>query len=375
MSRAVTGPGEGGAPPARPSAIPGYEDWPAFQSAARPRPGELAGWLGVPLGAPADLRAGRHWCHAGLDATEYTWSVGFGPRARGVLLRPAAPGTARLPGILALHCHGGRKFRGLEKLVESGPDNADFSGYEGQALANYLAARGAAVFVPDAFTWGSRRFALDRDCPLRAAAHRDAERARALAAGEEWTAERDYDAAAAEHEHTVAKVAGLLGTSFAGLVAYDDLLALEVFASLGVASSISTCGFSGGGGRALVLAALDARVRAASVACMMTTFESLLPAYTDAHSWLLQTPHLARHAEWPQLAARADAGREPRFDLQVLQGLADPLFPEAGMRAAERILRDGWPRAGRRLDVRWYAGGHVMTREMQSAAGDFLLGT
>ena len=37
-----------------------------------------------------------------------------------------------------------------------------------------------------------------------------------------------YDAAAGLHEDTLAKAAGLLGTSFAGMVAHDDLAALEV---------------------------------------------------------------------------------------------------------------------------------------------------
>ncbi|BAS10751.1 conserved hypothetical protein [Arthrobacter sp. Hiyo4] len=41
-----------------------------------------------------------------------------------------------------------------------------------------------------------------------------------------------YNAAAGLHEDTVAKAAGLLGTSLAGTVAHDDLAALEILAGL-----------------------------------------------------------------------------------------------------------------------------------------------
>jgi dienelactone hydrolase len=56
-----------------------------------------------------------------------------------------------------------------------------------------------------------------------------------------------YNAAAGFHEDTVAKAAGLLGTSLAGMVAHDDLAALEVLGSLpGVDPERLGCiGFSG----------------------------------------------------------------------------------------------------------------------------------
>lgn len=79
-------------------------------------------------------------------------------------------------------------------------------------------------------------------------------------------------------------------------MAHDDLAALEILAGLpGVdVERLGCIGFSGGGGRALALAVLSPRIRNYVVTCMMATFQSLLPAYLDAHSWLLQTPGLCK---------------------------------------------------------------------------------
>ena len=104
--------------------------------------------------------------------------------------------------------------------------------------------------------------------------------------------DEQFDLASGLHEDTLAKAAGTLGQTLAGAVLTDDLVALDILASQqGVdAGRLSTFGFSGGGGRSLLLAALDHRVSACVVACMMATFSSLVPLYLDAHSWLLHVP-------------------------------------------------------------------------------------
>ena len=110
-------------------------------------------------------------------------------------------------------------------------------------------------------------------------------------------------------EDTLAKAAGTLGQTLAGAVLTDDLVALDILASQpGVdASRLSTFGFSGGGGRSLLLAALDHRVSAWVVACMMATFSSLVPSYLDTHSWLLHVPGLWSFSDWPDLTRLAQA--------------------------------------------------------------------
>jgi dienelactone hydrolase len=366
--------------PSRPSAIAGYSDWPAYiqqyprYQAATPEGQELADALGVP-GAPSQTQVTVHWQETYDDVTtsQLSWQLGFGPRTTGWLIRPAGvPGP--LPGVLALHCHGGNKFGGADRLVElpvSHPSakNARIGHYDGRALATEAARRGFAVLAHDTFAWGSRGFDLS-DPPWRTASALEARQAQWRKDGVVPSDADEYNAAAAFHEETVAKTAGLLGTSLAGMVAHDDLAALEILAGLPDVDHdrLGCIGFSGGGGRSLALAALSPRIRSYVVTCMMTTFKSLLPAYLDAHSWLLQTPGLWRLGDWPELTARSRAS-----ELLVQYALADELFPEDGMRDAHRML-ESLHRPGSYTGSFW-PGGHVFTAGMQQEALDFLTAT
>ncbi|MDQ0799881.1 acetylesterase [Arthrobacter sp. SLBN-112] len=366
---------------ARPSAIAGYDDWPAYVR-AHPRylastaaAQKLSDALGVP-GAPAPLEIRVHWEETYDDATttELSWQLGFGPPTTGWLVRPAGS-SGPLPGVLALHCHGGNKFGGADRLVDLPATHPSAAAaraghYDGRALATGIARQGFAVLAHDAFAWGSRRFDLSTP-PWRTAAAADARQAQWRADGVVPSDAEEYNAAAGFHEDTVAKAAGLLGTSLAGMVAHDDLAALDVLAALpGVdADNLGCIGFSGGGGRSLTLAALSPRIRAAVVTCMMTTFESLFPAYLDAHSWLLQTPGLWRLGDWPELTARSGAAR-----FLVQYALADELFPEDGMRQAHRLLESLHSGTDRYAGSFW-PGGHVFTAAMQDEALQFLAET
>src|SRR5699024_7166938 len=207
----------------------------------------------------------------------------------------------------------------------------------GQAVANHLARQGFAVLAHDTFAWGSRGFTLQPP-PMRSAFHLDGQQALWREQGTRATSERIYNATAADHEHTIAKTALLLGTTFAGMVAHDDLAALAVLRALEVADPdrIGTMGLSGGGGRAMLLAALSPHIRAHLVAGMMFTFDSLIPFHLDAHSWLMYTPGLGRHAEWPLIPTRA-----PRRQTMHVQFAAqDALFSREGMAAADAMLTE-----------------------------------
>ncbi|MFD0045681.1 acetylxylan esterase [Pseudarthrobacter scleromae] len=363
--------------PVRPSAIAGYEDWPAYvkhhprHQAATPAAQELADALGVPE-VPAQPDVSLQWeeTHDGVTTSQLSWQLGFGPRTTGWLVRPAGS-SGPLPGVLALHCHGGNKFGGADRLVElpeqhPSAEAAQAGHYDGRALATDVARRGFAVLAHDAFAWGSRRFDLSVP-PWRTASALEARQAQWREDGVVPSDADVYNAAAGFHEETVAKTAGLLGTSLAGMVAHDDLAALEVLAGLPEVDQdrLGCIGFSGGGGRSLALAALSPRIKTYVVTCMMTTFQSLLPSYLDAHSWLLQTPGLWKLDDWPKLTARAEAKR-----LLVQYALADQLFPEDGMRDAHRMLQS-LHRPGAYTGTFW-PGGHVFTAGMQQEALGFL---
>lgn len=375
MSSARTATAQPG--PVRPSAIGGYEDWPGFMASAPryrapdSRRTELADALGVPgIGAGPAVTIEREDTKDGVRTSRLSWQLGFGPPTTAWFIRPAHA-AGPLPGVLALHCHAGIKSTGAARLVDSptagsGPDLLRDRLYEGRPFATWLASQGFAVLAHDAFSWGSRGFDLGTP-PLKTATAVDGRKALWREAGVEPSAAELYDAAAAAHEDTVAKAAGLLGTSFAGMVAHDDLAALHVLAGLpGVdAGRLGCAGFSGGGGRSLILAALSPLVRSHVVTCMMTTFGSLFPAHVDAHSWLLQTPGLARLGDWPDLAVRSAAD-----SLLVQYASADELFPQQGMHDADARLGALHP-AGRYTGSFW-PGGHVFSRGMQEEAAAFL---
>jgi dienelactone hydrolase len=379
-------------PAPRPGAIGGYEDWPSYlrshprHIAESPAGQELADALGVPS-APANPGAvpesaalESEETHDGVTTSRVSWQLGFGPRTRAWFLRPAGV-SGPLPGVLALHCHAGIKSVGAgrlvdprlvdPRLVDPGLDTSALQQklYGGRPFATWLASRGFAVLAHDTFSWGSRRFDLGTP-PWRTAAVVEGRKALWREAGVVPSEADLYDAAAAAHEDTVAKAAGLLGTSFAGMVAHDDLAALHVLAGLpGVdARRLGTVGFSGGGGRSLMLAALSPLVRSFAVTCMMTTYRSLFPSYLDAHSWLLQTPGLPRLGEYPGLAARSMAD-----NFLVQYGLADELFPEDGMRDADALL--GAHDTSGRYTGSFWPGGHAFTTDMQEEAAGFLLGS
>ena len=175
-----------------------------------------------------------------------------------------------------------------------------------------------------------------------------------------------YDQLAKLHEHLVAKRAGAIGTSYAGMVAHDDLTSLEVLRSL-TSGPISVTGFSGGGGRGPTLSALSPGIAKVSIVAMMATNDSLVPDHLDCHSWLLNTPWRHRTLDLPEMAANR---REHR--LHVVYCEQDELFPLAGMRAADaeltRLFEDA---RGSYVGV-FVPGSHGITKATHELVADFL---
>jgi dienelactone hydrolase len=271
-----------------------------------------------------------------------------------------------------MHCHGGVRSVGAEQLVDLGADSnpraawlrAEY--YSGRAPANELARQGYVVLVHDTFSWGSRRFDLSRPTP-RLAALLEAQDALWRQQGLSPTEEERFDLASGLHEDTLAKAAGALGQTFAGAVLSDDLVAFQVLAAEDRVDSgrLGTFGFSGGGGRSLLLAALDHRVAACVVSCMMATFASLVPAELDTHSWLLHIPGLWSLMDWPDLTAMGRA----RFLVQYRTD--DELFPSVGMEQAHDhlLLRHA---GSNRYRGSFRPGGHAFDAAMQDEAWLFL---
>lgn len=319
---------------------------------------------------PHEVRVERRWKRDGLEGEEVSWSVGYGPRTHAWLLKPEGV-KEPLPGVIALHDHGGFKYYGKEKIADGPEDTPPVlvpfreAYYGGRAFANALAKEGFVVLVPDVFLWGSRKFPLS-DIP-------DWDRSVGTAIHSRWKNENTpdeislFNSVSAFHEHTVEKYCHLLGTTLAGVVSYEDRVAANYLASRSDvrADAIGCVGLSGGGCRSALLQATCDRIRAAVIVGMMSTFEHLLDHNVVTHTWMVLPWGWARYGDWSDLAAcRAPSPLMVQYDLD------DGLFTQEGMRAAHQRIASHYRRAGAPDNYvgEFYPGGHKFDLQMQASA-------
>jgi dienelactone hydrolase len=322
--------------------------------------------------APINFEAGDSWEHDGVAGEELSWSVGYGPRTTAWVLKPAGA-RARLPGIVALHDHGGFKWFGKEKIARGPEPPPEFLAdgyhnvyYGGRAYANALAREGFVVLVHDTFLWGSRRFPQQvmPDWAPRALRGMAAE-----GATESWLPSEveSYNFSATQHEHVIEKYCNLLGTTMAGVVAYEDRIAVNVLRARPDvdASRLGCIGLSGGGNRAALLQATHAGIGAAVVVGLMSTYPGLLDHNVVSHTWMLFPNGWSRYGDWPDLA-----GCRAPSPLLVQYDIGDELFTVDGMQAAHARLGEIYAGVGRSdgYTGEFYPGPHKFDLEMQSAA-------
>jgi hypothetical protein len=190
--------------------------------------------------------------------------------------------------------------------------------------------------------------------------------------GKEKIAESDrYNAAARWHEHLVAKYCTLLGTTLAGVVSFEDRVAVQYLLSRSdVRPGLCGCiGLSGGGCRAALLQATSDEIGAAVIVGMMATQPELLDRHVEPHTWMFFPAGLARIADWPELAA----SRAPS-PLLIQYDRDDQLFPIQGMQAAHARIAAHYERCGQpnRYSGRFYDGPHKFDRTMQKEAFTWL---
>jgi dienelactone hydrolase len=323
---------------------------------------------------PIDVKIERKWEKDGVTGEEVSWSVGYGPRTHAYVLKPANADKP-LPGIVALHDHSDFKFYGKEKIAD-GPEGTplllqDFRKvpYGGRAYTNALAREGFVVLVHDVFLWGSRRFPFETMMETMSGDTADTLRARQVASPAMNEVEL-YNVTAHFHEHWVSKYCNLLGTNMAGVVSFEDRVALNYLLSRAdVDTGRTGCiGLSGGGNRAALLAATHDSIQAAVIIGLMTTYPGLLD-HNMSHTWMLFPFGWSRHGDWPDIAA----SRAP-LPLLVQYDLQDNLFTEQGMRDAHARLQNHYASV-RKPDAytgQFYPGPHKFDLEMQSVAFDWL---
>lgn len=319
---------------------------------------------------PLEVKIESTWEKDGIVGEEVSWSVGYGPRTHAYVLKPANA-TGSIPGIIALHDHSDFKFYGKEKIAD-GPEKTlsslvDFRQipYSGRAYANALAREGFVVLIHDVFLWGSRRFPLETMMETMGSKTADLLRTSQISDEVEL-----YNTAAYFHEHWVSKYCNILGTNMAGVVSFEDRVALNYLRSRADVDpkSIGCIGLSGGGNRAALLNATHESIRAAVIIGLMTTYPALLD-HNMSHTWMLFPFGWSRHGDWPDIAA----SRAPS-PLLVQYNIQDELFTEDGMREAHMRLQNHYWNVGKpdAYVGQFYPGPHKFDLEMQSAAFEWL---
>ncbi len=339
-----------------------FHDLDAWRAQARARLAEC-------LAAPPLPRTPPPTCvergtYDGLDYERLTWQLPYGPPTEAVLVKPTGA-RGPLPGVLGLHCHGGVKFFGKEKITRLPGQHPLMARhqeqyYGGAAWANELARRGYVVLAHDAFAFGSRRVRLADVPPELAGGLADP-------AWEDEAGILAYNQWAGAHESVLAKSLLCAGTTWPGVFLNDDRAALSVLCARPEVdpARVGCAGLSGGGLRTVYLAGTDDRVQCAVCVGMMTTWRDYLLNKSWTHTWMVYAPGLPRDLDYPEILGL----RAPRPTL-VLVDRHDSLFTLPEMERADGILREVFTKAdaAERYHCSYYDGPHKFDLPMQAEA-------
>lgn len=304
------------------------------------------------------IKRGDVATHDGVDIEKITWSTGYGPRTAGYLLKPSGE-SKKLPGVLFFHSHDDVKGYGKEKLIDGIGDLPESVSwvkrdhYGNRGAANALAKKGFAVLTFDCFMWGSRgitkEFIASR---LFEILGRD-----------------DFESASIMHESmSLSKYLSLFGTTLAGLLNFDDRVALEVAKSLPeINGSISVVGLSGGGCRAIYMHATSPELKAVVSVGAMATYKSMVPIHIAPHSWMFFPAGLAKVSDWPGLTMI-----NAKVPLYLQFCGEDQLFTKDGMRDADNAIKSHFKEVNGEYRSDTYPVKHSFTVEMQESAFDWL---
>jgi len=267
----------------------------------------------------------------------------------------------RAPAIVDLHSHGGMFLFGKEKVIDFGGNHPVMTEYHkvnygGRPTATALVRRGYVVITIDAFMFGERRLVMDADLKYG------------------WDRSR-YSVDDAKHlnevcaskESTLAQSLMLAGTTWEGIVLWDDMRTVDYLIGRPEVdpNRIGCVGISFGGYRSFFLAGMDDRISAACVVGFMSTVKPMARRHIDTHSWVHFVPTLHRYLDWPDIVAM----RAPK-PLLVVQCRRDGLFPPQGMQESVEKIAAIYAKAGvsDRFISRFYDVPHQFNVEMQEDA-------
>jgi dienelactone hydrolase len=304
----------------------------------------------------------------GLICEEISYQLPFGRPTKAVVLKPENA-SGKLPAVLGLHCHGGNKYLGLDKIAKTKDDVPEHvkahhaTYYEGKAWANELAKQGYVVMVHDTFAFGSRRVMLE-DVPV--------ERRSGI-----WEFDMtkqsnidSYNSWASDHESIMAKSLFCAGTSWPAVYFAEDQLALSILASRSDVDPdrLGCAGLSGGGLRTVMLGGLDPRISCSVCVGFMTTWTDFLLYKSYTHTWMIYVPLLPRELDFPDIMSL----RAP-LPTMVLNDIEDNLFTLNEMKKADKMLQQVFDKAGAsdKYKCSFHPGPHKFDLAMQKEAFDW----
>jgi dienelactone hydrolase len=315
-------------------------------------------------GPPVVTVTGRT-TYDGLDIEFLTWQLPGGPKTEAVFLKPSGA-RGPLPGILALHDHGGNKYLGWRKIVRTDgtpwavQEQHQAEYYGGVGWANEIAKRGYAVLVHDTFPFASRRV-LVKDVPPQVQA------GGVDPAPDDLEGIKKYNAFARAHEDIMEKSLLSAGTTWPGVYLVEDQRALDVLSSRPEvdASRLGCAGLSGGGMRTVFLGGMDDRIKVAVAVGFLTTWREFLLDKAFTHTWMTYVPLLPKDLDFPEiLALRAPA------PTMVLNCKQDDLYTMPEMQRADAMIAETFrlANASDKYKAIYYDGGHKFDRAMQADA-------
>jgi dienelactone hydrolase len=319
----------------------------------------------INLGPVPKITVQQSGVYDGVSFEEIIYQLPSGNPTKAVILKPANA-KGKLPAILGLHCHGGNKILGLEKIsrtkaeLPSHIEEHHATYYEGRAWANEAAKQGYVVMVHDAFAFGSRRVMLE-DVPL--------EIRKGITDFNVDSVEgiNRYNSWASDHEHILAKSLFSAGTSWPAVFLAEDQMALSILAERKDVDPerLGCAGLSGGGLRTVMLGGLDPRITCAVAVGFMTTWRDLLLYKSFTHTWMSYVPILPQELDFPEIL-----GLRAPLPTLVLNDVEDKLFTLSEMRRADQILKELYAKANAadRYRCTFHPGPHKFDQIMQEEA-------
>ena len=318
-----------------------------------------------PPAAPLNSKTLKLFEHDGLKMELVSWDQPFGPPTEAYFIRPINSDGKKLPAVVALHDHSGFKYFGKEKIIGVPGEHETVrelkaGTYEGASWANELAKRGYAVLVHDLFLWGSRKM-------IAGQVHEKF--TKNMEGLKEGTTEyvRAYHKFCGEHENLIAKSLFMAGTTWPGVMLYEDMRALDYLLTRSEIDPdrVGCGGLSGGGERTIFLTGMDPRIKCSVCSGFMTTFARTVEYNISHHTWMFHLPHLANMIDLPDLVTLS--GGNP---LMVQFCNDDPLFDIKGMKESNEKLGKIFTKMSKaeQYSGRFYPGKHKFDLAMQDEA-------